>query len=149
MTDDWYFQVHSWEIRIPNLEPTLINTQPAETMYQWEQNCQTLHFSPANRNCVTTKMKSTYLTLLCLLSLYIYVDSCGSGQLLTDAGSVATILGTFVALGVLLFYPVEVYPSSCKRDHYQVRWNYCQTQIMNLTFKAWTMLQFAKLFSVA
>ena len=111
----------------------LINTKPAGTMYQLQQHCQTLNFYFVTQYFVIANMKFPYLTLVCLLCLYNYVDCCGSRgtQLLSKAGAVRSIIGniTDASFGVLdLFYPVDVYASSCKRDHYQVCCIYRQTK---------------------
>ena len=74
------------------------------------------------------KLRKSFLALatmgkltsfLLLLSLYGQLaDCCSSGGngFLADAGAIASV----GSLAVALWYPVDVYPSRCKRNHYQV-----------------------------
>jgi len=62
--------------------------------------------------------------LVALLSFfYVHVDGCNSlsdvSSALSIPASFATILGTGIAFAAFS-YPVDVYPSKCKRNHYQV-----------------------------
>merc|ERR1712037_831763 len=68
------------------------------------------------RSSETMGKLASFLLLLSLSSQF--ADCCSSmgNGFLADAGAVAGI----GSLAVALWYPVEVYPSRCKRNHYQV-----------------------------
>ena len=66
----------------------------------------------------------TNLRSFLLLSLFSrFGDCCSSAALaspiLAGAGAIGSIVSGFGA-GRDLFYPVDIYPSSCKRNHWQV-----------------------------
>ena len=61
------------------------------------------------------------ISSLLILSLYGQANCCSSSgsSFLADAGAVGSIVGG-IGAAAALWYPVEVYPSRCKRKHYQV-----------------------------
>ena len=61
-------------------------------------------------------------SFLLLLSLYGQEADCCSStgdRFLAGAGAVGSVVGGIAGVAALL-YPVDVYPSRCKRNHYQV-----------------------------
>ena len=74
---------------------------------------------PVETRPSATMGKLTSLTsFLLLLSLSVQLADC-CGAVLAGAGAIGSIVGG-IAGARSLFYPVDVYPSRCKKDHFQV-----------------------------
>ena len=64
------------------------------------------------------KLITNLTSFLLLLSLFVQKGDCCSSVALAGAGAIGSIVS---GLGVVrdLNYPVDIYPSSCKRNHWQ------------------------------